>query len=97
MRFGRVPAAKDGSRPSVFLSRFTSRITTVLPFHNESSQPVFDVFRDPEDGQRVAEFNPSWIREYLAEFARYCQWAREKGQEVPGSQYAFAKKIEALL
>lgn len=70
---------------------------TVETFNNDSLKPIFDVYRDEEDGQRVALFNKAWARQYLGEFERYCQWAREKGFHVPSEQYAFAKHVEALI
>jgi hypothetical protein len=69
----------------------------VEAFYNESSKPIFDVFQDDEDGQRVAEFNPAFARQYLGLFRQHCLWARERGETVPGKQYAFAKKLELLI
>lgn len=66
-------------------------------FPSDSPKPIFDVYREDEDGQRVALFNRAWARQYLAEFERYCQWAREKGIRVPSEQYAFAKHVEATI
>jgi hypothetical protein len=66
-------------------------------FHNHSFRPIFDVFRDEEDGQRVAEFNEAWARQFVAEFELHCQWAREKGRQVPNEQYAFAKHVASLI
>jgi len=69
----------------------------VEAFYNHSSKPIFVVFQDDEDGQRVAEFNPAFARQYLDLFRQHCLWARERGVNVPSEQYAFAKKLELLI
>lgn len=67
------------------------------PFHNQSPKPIFVVFVDEEDGQRVAEFNGAWARQHVECFYRLCQLARQNGIDVPAEQYAFVKHVEATI
>lgn len=67
------------------------------PFHNQSPKPIFTVFVDEDDGQRVAEFNGAWARQHVECFYRLCKLARANGIEVPAEQYAFVKHVEATI
>ncbi len=91
------PELKGFTATGVLVTCFTQRSTIMEPFYNLSAKPIFDVFQDEEDGQRVAEFNPAFARQYLELFRRHCLWARERGETIPSEQYAFAKKLEVLI